>query len=127
MYLNFIASEPYGFFNAKSFPNYSIRIHTCTCIYVCIIYIMMFVVGRHLPFIERCPSRIPFSMSQPLVSQLHIYRNTTPLLKQLQAQLVTLSKTGQVDEALKTVHTVKQLKYPLHSNIICQLLNFATK
>ena len=87
----------------------------------------MFVVGRHLPFIERCPSRNPFSTSQSLVSQLHIYRNTTPSLKQLQAQLVTLSKTGQVDEALKTIHTVKQLNYPLHSNIICQLLNFATK
>ena len=29
--LNFITSEPYGFFNAKSFPNYSIRTHTCTC------------------------------------------------------------------------------------------------
>ena len=38
-----------------------------------------------------------------------------------------MSKTGQVDEALKTIHTVNQLNYPLHSNIICQLLNFATK
>ena len=38
-----------------------------------------------------------------------------------------MSKTGHVDEALNVVHTVKQLQYPLHSNIVCQLLNFATK
>ena len=36
-------------------------------------------------------------------------------------------KLVKLIKPLKTVHTVKQLNYPLHSNIICQLLNFATK
>ena len=90
----------------------------------------MFTVGKRLLLTERCPTRVPLSTSLPLVSQLHTHhanRTTTPSLKQLQAQLVSLSKTGQVDEALKTVHTAKQLNYPLHSNVICQLLNFATE
>ena len=83
-----------------------------------------------LSCIESCPSRISFSTSQLLVTHLHIHHtsnNTIPSLKQLQTQLNSLSKTGHVDEALNIVHTVKQLQYPLHSNIVCQLLNFATK
>lgn len=49
-----------------------------------------------------------------------------PSLKQLQNELISFSKSGQLDEALKLIHTVKQLNYPIHSNVICQLLNFAT-
>ena len=72
------------------------------------------------------PSRVYLVRSQLLVARLHIDSKTAPSFKQLQAELVTLCKAGQVNRALNVVHTVKQLNYPLHSNIICQLLNFAT-
>ena len=72
------------------------------------------------------PSRICLAGSQQLVARLHIDNKTVPSFKQLQAELVTLCKAGQVNRALNVVHAIKQLNYPLHSNIICQLLNFAT-
>lgn len=86
-----------------------------------------FTVGR---LVESCPSRICFSTSQALVTHLqshHTNSNTIPSLKHLQTDLISLAKSGHIEEALKIVHTVKQLGYPLHSNTVCQLLNFSTK
>ena len=63
-----------------------------------------------------------------MVSRLHNHhanRTITLSLKHLQAQQV-FYETGKID-ALKTIHTAKQLNYSLHSNVICQLLNFATE
>lgn len=103
------------------------RMHTAYTI-TTYTYISLFIAGRLSP-IDNCPRRISFSTSQVLLTQLHIQQtsNTVPSLKQLQTQLNSLSKAGRIDDALKIVQTVKQLDYPLHSNIICQLLNFATK
>ena len=74
-------------------------------------------------------TRIFFSISQSLVAHRHIHHtsnNTIPSLKLLQTQLISLSKSGQVNEALNIIHTVKQLQYPLQTNNV-QMLNFATK
>lgn len=93
-------------------------------------FYLMVIVGR-LPSNKSCPSRVSPSVLRPLATHLlpvHQYHiNTAPSLKQLQTELIFLSKMGQVDKALKIVHTAKELDYPLHSNVICQLLNFAAK
>ena len=45
----------------------------------------------------------------------------------LQYELITSSKCGEFDKALKILETLKSLKHPIHSNIYCALLNHATK
>lgn len=37
-----------------------------------------------------------------------------------------MSKCGEFDKALKILSTLRHLKYPIHSNIYCSLLNHAT-
>jgi len=90
------------------------------------VFTLYFIVGRLS--IESYASGTSFATSKLLATHLHTEHTTTALsLKQLQTELISLSKTGQLDEALRIVQTVQQLNYPLHSNIVCQLLNFSTE
>ena len=52
---------------------------------------------------------------------------TTCSPSKLQYELITLSKCGEFDKALKILETLKDSKHPVHSNIYCALLNHATK
>lgn len=52
--------------------------------------------------------------------------NGTPSQAKLQYELISSSKCGEFDKALKHLSTLRDLKYPIQSNTYCALLSHAT-
>ena len=52
--------------------------------------------------------------------------NGTPSQVKLQYELISFSKCGEFDQALKHLSTLRDLKYPIQSNTYCTLLSHAT-
>jgi len=71
---------------------------------------------------------------QPVVCHFHTRFNFStssdatadaPSPAKLQYEVITLSKCGEFDKALKLLDTLRNLKFPIHSNMYCALLNHA--